>query len=163
MKHAAIVVAILFASSSARADDDSTEDDFDPLMFQLGIGFAARQDHDATFDGTIRFGKVWGMGHHTYLGGFGEVHTFGFSSAEISFGPQLQYAFGDLPRLQLRGGIGGGGDGLVALAGVQLGTGFIGATVTGRRNLDTDEMSLSVNIEVQPLMIALAAVFGGLD
>ena len=163
MKHAAIVVAILFASSSARADDDSTEDDFDPLMFQIGIGFAAREHHDATFDGTIRFGKVWGTGHHTYLGGFGEVHTFGFSTAEIAFGPQLQVALGDLSRLQLRGGLGGGGDGLVALAGLQLGHGFIGGTVTGRRNLDTDEMSLSVNIEVQPLMIALAAMFGGLD
>lgn len=164
MKHAAIVVAVLITAGTAHADEDySTEDNFDPLMFQIGVGFAARQHHDTAFDGTLRFGKIWGVGHHTYLGGFGELHTFSFSTAEITFGPQVQYAFGDLPRLQLRAGIGGGNDGPVALAGVQLAHAFIGGTLTGRRNLETDEMSLSFDVEVQPLLIAIAAIFGGSD
>src|SRR5689334_5451425 len=95
--HTAIVLAISFASSVAYADDDySTEGDLDPLTFQVGLGFAARPHHRTAFDGTLRFGKIWGVGHRSYLGGFGELHTVGFDTAEISFGPQVQYAIADI-------------------------------------------------------------------
>lgn len=151
-----IILVTLLATKAYAEDIDTTEDDFDPLMIQLGIGGAVHPDRGSDLDASLRLGKIWGVGHHTYAGGFAELHTFGFDSLDVAAGPQLQREIGDIARVQLRAGLGASEAGALALGGIQLAHAFVGATVTARRDLSRDETSLSFTIEVQPLLIIAA-------
>jgi hypothetical protein len=145
-----LILALVCIATPASADS------FEPLdqLGQVGLG-AARHGDDLTFDGNLRIGHSVHATGPIWAGGFGELHTFGFDTYDLSIGPQAQLRLSDLFAVQLRAGVGIGSDGPQAIVGGQFGTWLMGASVTARRSFDTDETIVSFNVELTALLPAL--------
>ncbi len=161
---------LLLASREAAADEPDTFIGVDSLGM-LGLGVVIdHEDSDpaASYDYTLRIGHVFRATDRWRPGGFLELHSFDLESFDAAIGPQLQYRIstgydGQLA-LQLRGGVGVGGEGTHALAGVHLGTAYVGASVTTRRSFDTGDIVVSMNIEILALVpVAIGIALGAKD
>lgn len=155
MRSLAIVIAL---SSTAHADDFAGAD----ALGSLGLGLAI--DHEPTtapaanYDYSLRVGHVVRASDRIRPGGFVELHSLDLELFDAAIGPQLQYRIGEQLALQLRAGVGLGSDGTHVLAGVQLGTYYLGGSITARRAFDTHDVVVSMNIEVVALLPAALAI-----
>lgn len=146
-----VILALVVLATPAAADS------FAPLdqLGQLGLGASQQDAKDLTFDGNLRIGHSVHATGRLWAGGFGELHTFGFDTYDLSFGPQAQVQLSDLFAVQLRAGVGIGSDGPQAIVGGQFGTWLLGTSVTARHSFDTDATIVSFNVELAALLPVL--------
>lgn len=153
-----LALVLVLWSHAAAADDFLGPDS----LGTAGLGVAI--DHDpptglaANYDYSLRIGKTFRATDRLRPGGFFELHSLDFEAFDAALGPQLQLRLGDQLALQARGGLGIGTDGMHALAGMQLGTYYFGASITARRVFDTHDTIVSLNIEFIALLPAALAI-----
>lgn len=153
-----LVVALLFASSTASADDFIGPDAYGTLGLGVAIDHEPATAPAANYDYSLRVGHVVRASDRIRPGGFVELHSLDLELFDAAIGPQVQYRIGEQLALQLRAGVGLGSDGAHALAGLQLGTYYVGGSITARRSFDTRDVVVSANIEVIALLPAALAI-----
>ncbi len=166
LMRAALLLIALTGSAAAETVHDPEPDEFIGVDAYGTLGLGIAIDHEdttpaANYDYTLRLGRTFRASSRWRPGGFLELHSFDLETFDAAIGPQVQLRLGEQLALQLRGGVGVGSEGTSALAGVQLGTYYLGASVTVRRSFDTGDVVVSANIEVIALLpVAIGIALG---